>query len=112
MAPFLYLCIKNQAEAERVEAQNRKLLAENQKVEIFPLGLLPFLIREYQTDFDLTQCIFVSDQGKDPKHERGVKCHDEDAGGEEKLMESMSNSALECIMSQTNQKILQFLLDT
>ena len=107
MAPFLYLCIKNQAEAERVEAQNRKLLAENQKVEIFPLVLLPFL-----TDFDLTQCIFVSDQGKDPKHERGVKCHDEDAGGEEKLMESMSNSALECIMSQTNQKILQFLLDT
>ena len=35
---------------------------------------------------EFTPCIFVSDQGKDPKYEGGVKCHDEDAGREEKLM--------------------------
>ena len=61
----------NQAETERVEAQNRKLLAENQKVKIYLRNSI--------------QLVFVSDQRKDRDHEKGIKCHGENAWGEEKL---------------------------
>ena len=55
----------NQAETERVEAQNRKLLAENQKVKIYLRNSI--------------RLVFVSDQRKDRDHEKGIKCHGENA---------------------------------
>ena len=38
------------------------------------------------TTFQALNVFLFPDQGKDPKYEGGVKCHDENAGGEEKLM--------------------------
>ena len=75
-----------QAETERVEAQNRKLLAENQKV-MFLVSL--DIVNDKEANLgkvsEKTQSAF-SVEGKDRKHERDVKRDDEDAWREKELM--------------------------
>ena len=75
-----------QAETERVEAQNRKLLAENQKV-MFHVALDILTDKEANLGkvSEKTQSVFLV-EGKDRKHERDVKRDDEDAWREKKLM--------------------------